>query len=378
MPLHFGTLQVDVAWGLASHPTGVYVVGLTNGALHGPQRGEGDAFVRKYGADGGVLWAEQFGTARWDDAQGVAVDPRGNVYVAGFTYGSLVVSQGESDSFLRKHSADGRVLWTRQFGGADQEHLGRIALFGDDVYLVGNTVDPVTGQTDAYLQKFDSSGKKGWHRVFGTTRLDYASGVATDGAGNVYVVGLWDALATPDSVTRSDMFIRKYTPAGGIVWTRRLDYGEVENAYGVAVVDSSVYLAGHHTLPGDPDNRDALIVNLGTDGSKVWERRFDLGGNDYVFEVGAQGEEVVFSGETVNAAGDSDGYVVKLTAEDGGEVWRTRLVTPEMDIAWAVAYTPTGVYAAGETGGTNESPEEADEKRVRLGDATGRFLWADP
>jgi hypothetical protein len=49
----FGTATYDNGYGLAANATGVYVVGFTDGSLDGPNKGNNDAFVRKY--DGGVV-----------------------------------------------------------------------------------------------------------------------------------------------------------------------------------------------------------------------------------------------------------------------------------------------------------------------------------
>ena len=85
----FGTAGDDNTWGLAVDPTGVYVVGDTNGALPGQtSAGALDAFVRKFDANGNELWPRQFGTAGGDTAHGLAAYATG-VYVTGFTVGAL-------------------------------------------------------------------------------------------------------------------------------------------------------------------------------------------------------------------------------------------------------------------------------------------------
>jgi Beta-propeller repeat len=81
----FGTAAYDSANGIAANASGVYVVGNTDGSLDGINKGNTDAFVRKY--DGGVVWAQQFGTRDFDNAIGVALDTSGNSYVVGTTVG---------------------------------------------------------------------------------------------------------------------------------------------------------------------------------------------------------------------------------------------------------------------------------------------------
>jgi len=101
----FGTSSDDSASGVATDASGnVYVAGSTGGALEGPAAASTDAFVRSFAGDGTVRWTRQFGTSGSDRAAGVATDVSGGVYVAGLTFGAL---EGESfggwDAFIRTY-----------------------------------------------------------------------------------------------------------------------------------------------------------------------------------------------------------------------------------------------------------------------------------
>lgn len=102
---------------VAADDSGVYVAGLTFGALAGQNPGgpdsghsacpksgffdDADAYVRKYAFDGSVRWTRQFGSARLDAVHGIAVDSTG-VYAAGITDCALPgqASSGSADAFL--------------------------------------------------------------------------------------------------------------------------------------------------------------------------------------------------------------------------------------------------------------------------------------
>lgn len=102
----FGTSSTDFARSIAVDASGnVYVAGHTSGALPGQTSSGGrDAFVRKYHGPENELWTKQFGTSSMDFARGVAVDTSGNVYVAGYTFGTLPghSSAGGGDVLLVK------------------------------------------------------------------------------------------------------------------------------------------------------------------------------------------------------------------------------------------------------------------------------------
>jgi hypothetical protein len=158
----FGTEGDDAA--LAMDMAGnVYVVGRTEGTFPG-QRGAGkeDAFVCKYDGNGNEIWTRQFGTEGTDYAWGVSVDMVGNVYVVGLTGGTFPGQRGagKEDAFIRKFDGGGNEIWTRQFGTEYDDIAFDVSV--DDVgniYVVGWTYGTLPGQkgaggADAFIIKF--------------------------------------------------------------------------------------------------------------------------------------------------------------------------------------------------------------------------------
>ena len=66
---------------------------------------QGDTYVRKYSFDGQVIWTRQFGSARQDYIHGIGINATG-VYAAGLTYCDLPdnTSAGDVDAFVVKLS----------------------------------------------------------------------------------------------------------------------------------------------------------------------------------------------------------------------------------------------------------------------------------
>jgi hypothetical protein len=106
------TNEGSIAWGVSADANGnVYIAGSTIDGLGGPYKGTEDAFVIKYDLDGHVVWLRQFGmnvNVGGDFPQGVATDVDGNVYVAGLTWGALAgPNKGGGDAFLIKFAGGG-------------------------------------------------------------------------------------------------------------------------------------------------------------------------------------------------------------------------------------------------------------------------------
>lgn len=230
----------------------VYVSGSTNASLGSPNEGSDDAFVIKYNGAGELLWIQQVGSASSDQGSGVSADGLGNVYLAGTTAGSLGgPNRGNADAFVRRYDASGVLLWTRQFGSVDSDQVADVSADRlGNVYLTGTTYGslggPSAGYTDAFVSKYDASGTLLWTRQLGSADFDYGTGVAGDGLGNVYVSGTsFDSLGRVN-VFYSTAFLSKYDALGTLLWTRQSSsMAGFDDGSGVSV-DSlgHVYLSG--------------------------------------------------------------------------------------------------------------------------------------
>jgi hypothetical protein len=138
----------------------VYISGTTGGDLGGPSQGGNDASIAKYSAAGDLLWKRQLGTPTDDRATGVATDDKGDVYITGTTGGALAGrNQGADDAWLAKYSASGFLLWKRQLGTPTTDFAWGIATDHDgDIYITGFTDGslggPNEGSNDAWIAKY--------------------------------------------------------------------------------------------------------------------------------------------------------------------------------------------------------------------------------
>jgi hypothetical protein len=188
-----------VTSGVATDVDGnVYIAGYTDGSLGRPNLGDYDAWLAKYSAHGALRWNRQLGTAKGDITFGVATDGDGNVYIAGSTSGSLAgPNQGVHDAWVAKYSTNGALGWKRQLGTAVLDGASGVATDGaGNVYIGGHTFGslggPQRGNSDAWVAKYSATGDLLWNRQIGSAAADLVLGVATDGVGSVYIAGYTD------------------------------------------------------------------------------------------------------------------------------------------------------------------------------------------
>lgn len=238
----FGSSGDDVATGVAIDADGnVVVVGSTTGALHPPQYGEQDAFVRKYDAEDNVLWSYQFGAPGWNAATGVALDRDGNVLVTGIMRDTQGDPGGPAqDAFVRKYSPDGALLWADRFGtGEPCVGLGVAVDAHGNVLVVGRTHgDLAAGQAgagDAFVRQYAPDGEVRWTDQFGTTGEDSAEGVVVAPDGGFFLVGSTGGVLGEASAGSTDVFVRKYGADGKPEWTHQFGSAKTEYAAGIGL-----------------------------------------------------------------------------------------------------------------------------------------------
>ncbi len=179
-----------------------------------------DYMTVKYSPDGTERWVVRYnGPAGEDDEpHGIAVDAAGNVYVTG---GSLDSVSG-MDFTTIKYSPDGQVVWIRRYDGpaAGLDEANAIALDGaGNIYVTGYSQGTTTDMDYATV-KYDPDGNQLWVRRYDgpVGGYDEARAIAVDHAGGVYVTG-----SSTGSGTRADYATVKYSSDGEELWVQRYD-----------------------------------------------------------------------------------------------------------------------------------------------------------
>ncbi len=199
-----------------------------------------------------------------DYGNDVVADSSGNIYVCGSFYDEVDFdtteatdfheSAGGSDAFISKFNPLGVFQWARTWGSESVDECK--ALTVDDsgnVYVTGKfsgTVDfdpseeltdehTSTGNTDAFLCKYDPSGKLIWARTWGGyddatgqfyTAQNVGNGVGYDASGFILVTGLFvgtgvdmdpgEGVDIHDSSGNGDIFVSKFDTDGNFTWSR--------------------------------------------------------------------------------------------------------------------------------------------------------------
>jgi len=241
-----GTLPVDdVGGGIARGPDGnVWATG-TLYNRGGRAGGVANAWLGRYSADGTRLWEATFPGQGAD----VAVTTDGSVYMTGTMSRKL---------FVRKFSPDGAVLWTQMRPGEGKGVA--VSPDGGSVYVTGAAAG------DVLLQKYSSAGDLTWTRTYNgsANRADEGRRVAVAADGGVFVVG-----AVRRTGKGQSAWLRKYSPAGAVLWTAVEDGSRAFDDWAGALTLSGgrLYVAGAKVLSGHSFHWMAAYSEAG---SRIW------------------------------------------------------------------------------------------------------------
>jgi hypothetical protein len=314
---------------VAVHRRDAYVIGSTEGTLPEQARaGSSDAFLRKYTANGEEVWTRQFGTAAHEQALATAVDDTG-VVVAGVTEGALPThtSAGHRDVYVRKYDLQGNELWTRQLGSPGEDRPADIVLDTTGVYVLLTTEDsrPPWGSAVA-LQKLDPHGNPLWVRQFGTSASERAVTMLVDPAG-VYIGTMASGTSEATTGYFREGFLRKFDVDGNEQWKRTLGPVQAEYRFTLAMAHDGVYLIRALCSRVAPETGDVakVVVHIDKydrDGTALWrgEIKTDCSSTPYVAWTTDNGVFLVEEAGVLR--------VTKLSLAGGGDgfsAWSSRL-----------------------------------------------------
>jgi len=163
----FGSPTFDFSWGLAiDSQQNLYNVGWTLGSLGGTNAGQEDIWLAKTRPDGTQEWIRQFGTSGADGLYlgSVAVDAQDRLFVAGYTNGNLGgMNAGEFDAWVASYDTSGNQLWIQQFGSAETDYATKVTVDDNsgNVYVTGFTEGSLgatnAGAIDTWIAKLDAN-----------------------------------------------------------------------------------------------------------------------------------------------------------------------------------------------------------------------------
>ena len=148
----------------------IYVTGYIKEGYGGNSNSENyDIFLMKYNSSGTKQWTKQVGNSTADIGMGVTVDSSDNIYVTGIASGGLDRNSGSvgEDIVLVKYNSSGTKQWTKQLGSSSSDFAWDVTVdSSDNIYVTGFTNGSLEenfnqgSYYDIFLVKYNSDGVK--------------------------------------------------------------------------------------------------------------------------------------------------------------------------------------------------------------------------
>ena len=347
----------------------------------------GDAFFAKIGAAGDLQYASYFGGRNDDLGSAIAIDAKGNLYLAGSTssrdfpitasafqanfggaggeniypkYG--VVPYDAGDAFVAKFDPTGtQLIFSTYLGGFLDDMATAVAVDpAGNVYVAGSTLSgnfPVTQgafQTnykgpdtnnnifwnfgDGFITKLDPTGSKVIYSTYlGSSGDDFLTAMAADAAGEVYVTGSSSANDFPTTkgvvqpVFRGpsyagsqdqlfgDAIIAKLNSAGsGMVFSTYLGGGGDDVGMALALdASGNIYVAGLTNSPNFPVTSSAVQSTFGGGGKQNLHQNF---GDAFLAALDPNAASILYA---TFLGGSADDAAAGIAVDKNGNVFLT-------------------------------------------------------
>jgi uncharacterized delta-60 repeat protein len=217
-----------------------------------------DIMVLKFNSTGVFQWQYTYaGTAGFvsDNANGIAVDNSGNVYVCGYVNNTGTMK----DAVAIKINSTGGQQWVSTYNLPAQNKDDVFSAIDVDasgnVYVTGYSTVNASNATDILTVKYNSAGVQQWAPTYSgtaTNSIDLGSDLEVDASGNVYVTGKAMFTASLD-----DIMTIKYSSAGAQTWAwaynNSTNYNDL-GKYCKLAPDGDLYVTGYkHYSNGTKD-----------------------------------------------------------------------------------------------------------------------------
>lgn len=357
-----------------------------------------------------IEFVKTHGGSKNDRHQSVVKTSDGGYAILGYTQSNdfdITTKTNESfDFWVLKFSSDDTLLWSKTFGGSDDDRGADLIATSDGGFaLLGSSkssdkdVTSNAGAQDFWLLKISENGTILWQKTFGYAGADSGSALLQTQDNGYLITGVLDVSASNGQ--GNSKAAQKH--AGGDIWALKLNNsGDLEwsKYYGGSFTDTPFGVVetadGNYIIAASSDSEDFNISNpkggydfwilkIASNGSLIWEKSFGGSEIDEARAITATNDgHFMVVGDTrssdkdvSNNNGGADLWMLKFTTE-GDLIWEKTLGASSFDVARAISKTTdNGFIIAGNSRSsdasfTNQGQNDAWVLKVN---ANGTVLW---
>ena len=298
-----------------------------------------DIYVIRTDEIGDTLWTKTYGGDLWDSGVAIQHASDGGYIIAA---ASNSINPGSYDIYLIKINTSGDTLWTKSVGGPATDYTHSLQTTSDGGYVVlAHTLSFGHGLMDFYLLKFDQKGDTLWTKTYGGAQNDWGATVQQTRDGGFILVG--DTQSFGDS--NGDVYLIKTDTNGDTLWTKTYGGGDYDRGYHVIQTNDNGYIIAGVTKSFGAGEHDLYIIKTDASGDTLWTKT--LGGPDWdaanFVQQTADGDYILVGGINTIGLGASDVYLVKMNSA-GDTLWTRFFGGVKNETASCVRQTTDGGF----------------------------------
>jgi hypothetical protein len=326
----YGGTDDDYGFSVQQTTDGGYVVAGSTGSFGYVRQ----VYLIKTNALGDTLWTRNYGGASRDEGFSVQQTSDTGYIVAGI-YDYIGT---DPQFYLIKTNASGDTLWTRTYGGTSTEESYSVRQTLDGGYIVAGWTNSFGNGWQVYLIKTNASGDTLWTRTYGGPDDELGYSVQQTSDTGYIVQGYTWSVGTGEQV-----YLIKTNASGDTLWTRT--YGGTSDDYGFSIQQTSdmgYIFAGQSNSFGN--GWQVYLVKTDASGDTLWTRTFGGTGYDegYSVQQTTDGGYVV-AGVTNSFGNGLQVYLIKTDAS-GNTLWTRTFGGTDADYGTSVRQTLDGGY----------------------------------
>ncbi len=282
--------------------------------------GGSDMFAMKMDVNFNVIWTKNYGGSQ-NDFLNSFVELQDGFYIAGYSRSDnndITIPFGNNDYIVIRCDLEGNVMWSKNYGDFNEESLSDLIIDEDDLFLVGSTNSNVSSDYNAQVIKVNSAGEEEWSREFGGVNSDsFRKGVRV---GDELMFFGQSESSTGDvnqNYGDRDIWVVKTDLSGDVTWS--MNYGGSDVDYMEDVVDvGDGFIIGASSASNDIDvnsnygNNDIWLFKIDYSGAIIWSKNYGGSGDDRL-------NGITFSSNGIFVSGYSDSNDFDLISNYGGD-----------------------------------------------------------
>ncbi|HYV91914.1 MAG TPA: T9SS type A sorting domain-containing protein [Chitinophagales bacterium] len=300
----YGGPSYDIGYAVQQNFDGGYILA---GAQHSFSLGTYDDYVIRTNEYGDTLWTRTYGDSLDEFAYSVKQTPDGGFIICGYT---ASFGAGNNDVYLIRINSSGDTLWTRTYGGVNDDEGNAVAVTNDGGFMIiGNTKSYGAGNDDVYMIRTNSAGDTLWTKIFGGSGEDQARSMNKTDDGGYIITGFTNSYGQGNG----DVLLIKTDSSGNILFTKTYGWIDIEEGkWGEQTGDGGYALIGVSGI----GVTNVYFIKTNAQGDTVFTRMF--GGISATLDLGYSLHQTndggyILAGSTRDInLGDYNIYMVRL------------------------------------------------------------------